>query len=907
MEEREDPGALPGGTEPESGPGSALPSGLPKSAKTPGEAGSSGGTGVSHPPGDDAVETAVEAYLVALDEPTPPTLDSYCEEHPPELRGAIREACVGALEAQRLLESTAPAPVTSGLAVGSTLGDYTLVTELGRGGMGVVYLARQRGLERDVALKVLLAHLTLSDRQVQRFRREALAAAKLMHPGIAQLFSVGEEADTHYFAMEYVTGGSLKDRLDGRRRRHSLTTHGSTRGPQASHGLEAKPRSQPEDDDLAAWIESIVTIAADVADALHYAHGRGVIHRDVKPENILLDEGERPKLCDFGLAKDSDVESLSSAGDVSGTPFYMSPEQALAKRVPVDARTDIFSLGVVLYEMLSLRRPFEGGTVQAVLFQISFREPTPLRKIEARMPRDLDVIVGKCIAKNPDERFTDASQLAADLRRFLGREAILARPPSLAQRTSRLAKRYRAPLLVGVIVALALALGAFALDRKRSGDAIESRVAAVAIPVEEGTLEGRPLSEILDLATEHRALLEIREQLTEEQRGRIDGVEGALALLSSDWEDLGHELRDHASTVGSEAEFAESSTLFMRAYLLDPTRDDLLELADMSSLRPTVSIHSDRGGDSVTALRLDPRTEQVEMRFDLGTTPLDRVPLEPGLWRVQVRRQGFGRVEMTRHLDRALKHVELSTSLRSDAEVEAGMVSIPGGYFRFGIPGQTNPHFAEREEWLDGFLIDPHEVSNGDFRLFLESQGLPALPHWPEPWDPAWDALPVVGVSHGDATRYAEWRGKRLPTQREWERACRGTDGRRRPWIEEGIDISERAVVGIPNASELETVESPGAYFERYVKATRPVDSMDLGRGPHGLYHTLGNVSEWTESLFHRPTPEGISLAVGHRIHKGPAWNSPPQKWDLDGLSGELAEVRLNTLGFRCARSLDNQ
>ena len=265
------------------------------------------------------------------------------------------------------------------------LGDFKIERELGRGGMGIVYLATQKSLGRSVVIKVLRPEMGLSDLQVERFKREATAAAKLRHRGVATIQAVGEENGVHYFAMDYIEGRSLDVIL-------------------------AEARDDPSHVDPERWAK----IAMEIAEALQYAHQQGVIHRDVKPHNVLVDSEGEPYLIDFGLAKIEELSSLSRSGDIAGTPYYMSPEQALAKRVRVDHRTDIFSLGVVLFEMLAGRRPFDGETQQDILFGITFKDPPSLRELNPKVSRALEAICFKALEKNPQDRYASARDLALD-------------------------------------------------------------------------------------------------------------------------------------------------------------------------------------------------------------------------------------------------------------------------------------------------------------------------------------------------------------------------------------------------------------------------------------------------------------------------------------------------------------
>ncbi|HZU38081.1 MAG TPA: protein kinase, partial [Gemmataceae bacterium] len=303
------------------------------------------------------------------------------------------------------------------------IGPYEIIREVGRGAMGVVYQAQHRLLRRTVALKMVLASTHTGATALTRFQTEAEAAARLHHPNIVQVYDVGTFEGRPYLALEYIEGGSLAAQLTG----------------------------QPQQPRQAAQL--LHTLATAVA----YAHRRGVVHRDLKPGNVLLEEHSRAaKISDFGLAKVLDRPgSPTESGVIFGTPSYMAPEQAAGQNREVGAAADVYALGAILYELLTGRPPFRAENVLTTLQQVASEEPVPPERLQADLPRDLATICLKCLEKDPGQRYVSAAALAADLRRFLDGEPIVARPSNLWQRGWKWARRR--PSLAALVGTLSLA------------------------------------------------------------------------------------------------------------------------------------------------------------------------------------------------------------------------------------------------------------------------------------------------------------------------------------------------------------------------------------------------------------------------------------------------------------------
>jgi len=325
-------------------------------------------------------------------------------------------------------------------------GDYENLEEIARGGMGVVYRARQTSLHRTVALKMVAPGQLASPSAVRRFKTEAEAAANLDHPNIVPIYEIGEWGGRHYFTMKLVEGASLAQRLP----EFTLAPADLAGGHRS-----ALIRSQAQ---------KLAALLAKVADAVHYAHQRGILHRDLKPGNILIDESGQPHVTDFGLAKRVEADShLTLSGEIMGTPAYMAPEQAAGNVGQVTTAADVFSLGVILYQLLTGRLPFPGATPVEMLHAVIHHESPAPRALNALAPRDLETICLKCLEKEPGKRYGSAREVADELDRFVHGEPIQARPVSQAEKLWRWSRRN--PALAGfaaatLVLLLTVAVGA---------------------------------------------------------------------------------------------------------------------------------------------------------------------------------------------------------------------------------------------------------------------------------------------------------------------------------------------------------------------------------------------------------------------------------------------------------------
>ncbi|MFO0840988.1 MAG: serine/threonine-protein kinase [Gemmataceae bacterium] len=419
------------------------------------------------------------------------------------------------------------------------LGDFRLLREVGRGGMGVVYEAEQISLRRRVALKVLPFAATMDARQLQRFHNEARAAAGLHHEHIVPVYGVGCERGVHYFAMQFIDGLTLAEVIA----RHNAAGEPTSIHVAGAGASTARPAATEAPRD-AAYFRRVAEWGIQTAEALEHAHALGIVHRDIKPGNLLVDGRGKLWVTDFGLARTAADSNLTMSGDLVGTLRYMSPEQAMARHGLVDHRTDVYSLGTTLYELLSLKPAVGGEDRQEVLRNIAFEEPICPRKIDTRVPVDLETVVLKAMAKDPRERYPTAGELADDLRRVLEDQPVRAKRPGLVRRIGKLARRHKAVVAAsttGLLLALTVLAGSvgWAAGEARARRAETARVVGTALDDAKAFLERDKPYEALDAALRAEGLwqqggepVELQRPITEMTRDIRLLIRLELARLS---------------------------------------------------------------------------------------------------------------------------------------------------------------------------------------------------------------------------------------------------------------------------------------------------------------------------------------------------------------------------------------
>jgi serine/threonine protein kinase len=645
--------------------------------------------------------------------------------------------------------------------IGQTIGNYQIVSEIGRGGMAIVYKAFQTSLNRYVAIKVLPPYFQHTAEFLDRFKREALAAAQMQHPNIVQIYETGEWNGYHYIVMEYVDGESL----------HTLM---QKRG--------------------ALDLTTTFNLIAQIGSALDYAHAQGIVHRDVKPSNILVDQRGRALLTDFGIAKAVESTRLTHTGTSLGTPEYMAPEQAEGE--PVDARTDLYSLGVILYQMLTGRIPFGGPTPSAIMYGHVHKPPPAPHTLNAAVPPAVESVLLKALAKRREDRFQSASEMVAALRNAMAGKPVT--PP---------------PIPIGA----------------------------------ESTAKGRSNS-MLPIV--------------------VGGAIGLMVLLC-------------VALVASLAQQQMSPTV-----VSSPTS---AQIAVATSPTPVPVIQATRTTNNPV-----PPTAVVIV---VTATPVPAT--------------------LTSTPTRTPTHTPTITPSPTPAGPE-GMVLIPAGVFWMGAAeGDTAAQPDEKPGmWLTtpAYWIDKFEVTVGQYKRCVDAGKCDRPSNVWSPQNPsalfgnpnlaAVQDYPITFVSHGNASQYCVWLGKRLPYEYEWEKAARGPyDARIWPWGNTWDGYKANAAQGKPGPLVV-------------TQYSNPADPQSYGCGIFGVCNLIGNVREWVADYYHAKW-----YTDGYRdVHPGtvgtarPNWNSAPHmvikggSYKSDAANARIAKrfsgapaATIDDVGFRCA------
>lgn len=672
--------------------------------------------------------------------------------------------------------------------IGQTVGHYHIVEQLGEGGMAIVYKAFDTRLERDVAVKVILRNrFAESDTALilKRFDREAKSLAKLSHPNIVRVLDYGEHEDSPYLVMEYLPGGTLKKRL----------------------GVPMN------------WAEA-ARLLLPIAQALDYAHQRKIIHRDVKPANILLTESGQPMLSDFGVAKllerSSETGTLTGTGVGIGTPEYMAPEQWEGR---ADHRTDVYALGVVFYEMITGVRPYTADTPAAVLIkQITDPLPRPTQFVPD-LPDSVENILFKALEKNPGNRYQSMSEFANVLEKISTATLVT---PSTAPQAQQPQPTLFLPTDYPTIAVVP--------EKKQPSFHVPSWVWITG-------------SAVVVVAVVVIAIIG--------------------SLLASN----------------------------IKLFSTTPSTPATPALALATTIRPASTIApTTRPPNTPTTKPPTTQAPTVAPTLRIGSTQISKVD---------------GMVQMY----------------------------VPAGSFKMGTGNDDalNNEGPAHTVTLNAFWIDKTEVTNAMFAKFVQATGYKTdaekagkgwadtgKGNWQEVYGAQWrnphgpsgninllDSHPVVQMSWNDANSYCIWAGRRLPTEAEWEKAARGTDGRTYPW---GSDKPNGDLLNFADrnsdASWADQSTNDGYKF------TAPVGNYIKGASPFGVFDMAGNVWEWVNDWYeakyysNSPSQDPTGPSSGKsRVMRGSGWSATVVDLPVSRRSGSAAMLTYDFYGFRCAAS----
>lgn len=755
-------------------------------------------------------------------------------------------------------DETHPTPTKSAESAkpkAQKLGRFEVRQRVGSGAFGDVYRAYDPTLERDVALKVPRSGVVLSEQARARFLREPKAAAKLQHPHIVPVFETGSVGKHLYIASAFIDGDTLDNKI-------------------GEAGLDFRQAAQ---------------IVHDLADALHNAHHKGIVHRDVKSSNVMIDSSGQAMLMDFGLARMDYVEEhLTQEGSVTGTPAYMSPEQAGQGADKAGPPSDQYSLGVVLYELLCGQRPFQGSLME-VMRDILNREPTPPRQINPTVPLDLETICLRAMSKEPEHRYEDCRAMADDLARWLDDMPIVARPIGHAERITRWCRRN--PILAGVsLAAVALiVLSGLAFSALFSSSS-QRDVAQTKRQQAESRLEQAES----DLERLKHELAQTRQELT--------AAKEALVGATTD---------EERSAAQARVDSAEEQLAALEKELAEPVPEELL---------PHVPPAAEPKVEPRTPAKPDPKV------------PKPNRPISPAPTVAP-----FDAVTARSHQDAWARYLAVPVEEKIDlGGEELSMVLIPPGEFLMGSSAEQQARFLEaartagdefaaeripaegpqhRVQITRPFRLARHEVTVGQFRRFVEQTEYkteaersgkgghrnvngkwlqdPRLVWHVDPGFPQTEHHPVVNVSWNDATAFCHWLSEKqgteylLPSESQWEYACRA--GTATAWY----------------SGDNERTLAKYAWFAKNSRArAHPVAKLEPNAW--GLYDMHGNVWEWCADAWAADyyaqspfdDPRGSTSGTRH-ILRGGHWALDASRCRSANRSHSAPDYRHNGLGFR--------
>ncbi len=661
------------------------------------------------------------------------------------------------------------------------IGEFQLIRELGRGGMGIVFEAVQDSLRRKVALKILPSQLSMDMSALARFQREAAAAGRLQHEAIAAVYTIGEENGIHYFAMEMVEGPSLEDCLKKVRSKNPAEMQKSLLEEAGYPCPEWVPASP-----MPRFYAAAASWCARIAEALFEAHRERILHRDLKPSNILIRPDGSPVLVDFGLSRDQMEGGLTRSGDAVGTPSYMAPEQARGES-NLDQRVDVYGIGATLYELVTFCPPFEGKHPTQIMRKILDEDPVDPCKLNSALPKDLARIIMRCLDKDKSRRYTDAKSLAQELWAFVRGKAIATKGPSVTDKTLRKFRRHRKLILSSLLGAVVVSLlgvgliGGKSLWERRGG---EEQLAAALNSLQAG--KGGAAS---------NALVQARQALGDERVRR--------AWIPS--------LKEKIDALYGKRRFADCKKL------LDATAGHFPEDKVLKDLRAQVL------GRGELQLEVHPGFAKVQL-LPVSVKGVLGAPVRYIAGKLLPMGKYLVRAKAPGHAD-GLTLVQVRRDRVQRASIRALEVNRlrPGTVFCAGSSLKNIPPF----------LIQKDEVKGGPYAEFLASLSDPMLKIAFRPLGWGGDRCPkgaeerpVGGVSLQGALAFARWAGGHLPTQGEFLLAGNLGLPWAYPW---GARFDASRVVFHPNGGSLPV----------------PLEHPEDGASRIGCFNLVGSLAEW--------------------------------------------------------------
>jgi len=731
--------------------------------------------------------------------------------------------------------------------VGDRIGKYRLLECVGEGGMGQVFRADDEVLKRTVAIKVILSHRGNLSVLEDRLRKEAMLASRLDHPNILHIYDLGTHDGLQYIVMQFVKGTDLKSAI-----------------------CRCKRLS----------VRRALDVTAQVGKALAHAHKFNVIHRDIKSTNILLESSGRVVVADFGVAKSLDAGVSASSDKYVGTPAYSAPEQFVSSKI--DGRSDIYSLGIVLYEMLTGHLPVQAQTLYSMAKKIRIGDLEPITSFNPDLPEELCDIVNKTLKTEPKERYQSGEDLVRSIEEYLRSysedpEQPEARRPSEEHRLMFTDSTITTPLLPDTSPTLSLERYRQALSLFEAGR-YEEVLTFCTKALDEKMYYGDVLLLMADCYIAQRCFDKAKYTL---EVALANGSQEARDRLSNLYR-----LRERISGVSMP--------------VATPRQVSRVSAPAIPPAEQTVTAVREKVGVTQASAPATPAGEQTAREGH--SVPQVSAPAAPPAER-PVQEEPERPAAPTKYMWGvvALVLVMLTAYLLWSAfqprygpppNMSPPLVRDLGEmvYVSPGTVSLFDPTSGRvKEVSLPGFMMDKYEVTNAQYKEFLDNTGLPPPPYWQNGTYPAeTENFPVVKVTWNDARKYAQWQGKRLPTEAEWQRAACGSDGRSWPWGEEP-----------PGALTANTRQS-GLHRPVWVGQFPP----DMS--PFGAVDMVGNVAEWVERWVEDPgsAASGKDTAGRHRVARGLSWRTRADGSGLATRTEVAPGTRKAWIGFRCAKSL---